>query len=90
MNLPEPLCKLAHVIFGILTILSAELCTVLPIIFFLTFTLYELDEEWNIGDHAFEEMRVEYTLGTLVHQMMVPSGKDIRAVGGATEIGETG
>jgi len=29
-----------------------------------------------------------YTLGDLVHQMLIPSGRGVRAVGGATELGE--
>ena len=55
-------CRLCHVLFGVATVFSADVNPVLPVVFFLTFTLYELDEEWSIGDHAFEEMR-EYGAG---------------------------
>jgi len=51
-----------HVIFGIATVIAVRVHPILPIIFFLTFVLYELDEEWYIGDHAFEELR-EYGVG---------------------------
>lgn len=57
--------RISHTVFGILTVLSAKLSAVLPIIFFLTFILYEFDEEWNEGDHAFEELR-EYGIGLAI------------------------
>ena len=60
--LPETLCKVCHVVFGVLTSIACLVHPTLSVIFFLTFILYELDEEWCIGDHAFEEMR-EYGVG---------------------------
>jgi len=62
MRLPESLCQICHAIFGFLTVQAVLVHPVLVGIFFLTFVLYEMDEEWNIGDHAFEEMR-EYGVG---------------------------
>jgi len=56
---------LFHVLFGIATVISAKISFVLPPIFFLTFVLYEFDEEWNLGDHAFEELR-EYGAGLFI------------------------
>ncbi|RLF47333.1 MAG: hypothetical protein DRN20_06100 [Thermoplasmata archaeon] len=63
---PERLIKrygwVFHVLFGIATVIAVRVHPILPLIFFLTFVLYELDEEWYIGDHAFEELR-EYGAG---------------------------
>lgn len=56
------LCKLAHVVFGILTVISAFISFTLPIVFLLVFIIYELDEEKNIKDTAYEELR-EYGIG---------------------------
>ena len=63
-------CTLCHTIFGIFTVLAVMVHPVLSVIFFLTFVLYELDEEWNVGDHAFEEMR-EYGVGLVIGLMVV-------------------
>ena len=68
--IPECICKLCHVIFGMLTVWSSFAHPVLVGIFFLTFVLYELDEEWNNGDHAFEEMR-EYGIGLALGLLVV-------------------
>jgi len=61
---------LFHVLFGIATVISAKISFVLPPIFFLTFVLYEFDEEWNLGDHAFEELR-EYGAGLFVGVLFI-------------------
>ncbi len=62
MNAKEICCKICHVTFGFLTVLSSKICITLPLVFLATFILYEMDEEWNIGDHAIEELR-EYGTG---------------------------
>ena len=54
-----------HILFGMFTVYSVKIDLVLPLIFFCTFILYELDEEWTIGDHAFEELR-EYGTGLAI------------------------
>jgi len=68
--LKEWMCKLAHVLFGTITILSAKVGVVLPIVFLVTFVLYEFDEEWNIKDTAYEELR-EYGIGLVIGVMLV-------------------
>jgi len=62
MPTPRWLSSLCHILYGLVTVFSADVNAVLPPILFLAFTLYELDEEWSRGDHAFEEMR-EYGAG---------------------------
>jgi len=65
MSVYERLCQLCHVGFGAITVIACNLHPELAMIFFLTFLLYEWDEEWNIGDHAFEELR-EYGIGLVI------------------------
>jgi len=50
--------------------------------------VYNLNFRSTVKSVFYVEYGGIYTLGTLVHQMMVPSGRGVRAVGGATEIGE--
>jgi len=52
----------AHVLFGILTTISARISPLLPLAFFAAFLAYEGDEEKILGDALFEEMR-EYATG---------------------------
>ena len=68
--LKEWMCKLAHVLFGAITILSAKVGVVLPIVFLVTLILYEFDEEWNIRDTAYEELR-EYGVGLVIGVMLM-------------------
>ena len=53
---------LAHVTFGFLASVSVLISPILTVINFLIFLIYELDEEWNISDEAYEELR-EYGFG---------------------------
>ena len=53
---------LAHVTFGFLASVSVLISPVLTVINFLIFLIYELDEEWNISDEAYQELR-EYGFG---------------------------
>ena len=64
-KMKEIFYKLCHVMFGMLTVYSAKVDMSLPLIFFLTFLIYELDEEFNLGDHAIEELR-EYGVGLTI------------------------
>jgi len=57
------LYDLAHVVFGILTVLAAAYVhPVVSAIMFLTFIIYELDEEWHLEDESYEDIR-EYGIG---------------------------
>jgi len=53
---------LAHVTFGFLASVSVLISPILTVINFLIFLIYELDEEWNISDEAYQELR-EYGFG---------------------------
>jgi hypothetical protein len=60
---------LAHVTFGFLASVSVLISPVLTVINFLIFLIYELDQEWNISDKAYEELReygFGFGLGTIV------------------------
>ncbi len=55
----------AHVIAGIITILSYQLCFILPLILYLGFRDYELNEEFHIKDMAFKDIQ-EYIIGLFI------------------------
>ena len=62
MKIPEPLTKMGHALFGFTSALAAA---VNPIFFPTSaalFVIYELNEEWGLGDEAYEEIR-EYLYG---------------------------
>ncbi|TDA41329.1 MAG: hypothetical protein DSO07_05100 [Thermoproteota archaeon] len=48
--------NLAHVAFGFLSSMSVIISPVLTAVSFLIFLLYELDQEWKLGDTAYEEL----------------------------------
>ncbi len=56
---------LCHVIAGIITVVSYEICFILPIILYLGFRDYELNEEYHIRDMAFKDIQ-EYIIGLFV------------------------
>jgi len=56
------LCSLSHFMAGLLSGLAAAVNPVLTIVGFAVFLIYELDEEWNLNDTAYEEIR-EYGAG---------------------------
>jgi hypothetical protein len=60
--LRDILLSLAHIIFGFLASVSILIHPVLTIINFLIFLVYEMDQQWTISDHAYQELR-EYGLG---------------------------
>lgn len=59
------LCRLAHVTWGILTSLMSFTNPVLSVIMFISFLVYELDEERTIRDPAYQEV-FEFSLGLFV------------------------
>jgi len=56
---------LAHLIAGVVTILSFQICFILPAILYLGFRDYELNEEGHIGDMAFKDIQ-EFMIGLFV------------------------
>jgi len=57
------LTDLAHIAFGILTVLAVVYVhPVVSVIMFLTFIIYELNEEWHLEDESYEDIR-EYGIG---------------------------
>jgi len=57
------LTDLAHVVFGFLTVLaSVYVHPVISVIMFVTFIVYQLDEEWHLEDESYEDIR-EYGIG---------------------------
>ena len=60
--LKDILFSLAHITFGFLASVSVLISPVLTIINFLIFLTYEMDQEWNMRDEAYQEIS-EYGLG---------------------------
>jgi len=53
---------LAHILFGLVTAMISLVSPILSIINTVVFIIYELNEEWNLSDKAYEEI-MEYMLG---------------------------
>jgi len=53
---------LAHVTFGFLASVSVLISPVLTIVNFLIFLVYEMEQDWRLGDYAYQELR-EYGFG---------------------------
>ena len=60
------LTKLAHFLAGLLTGYSTEFSIVLPILLFLVFIIYELDEDWHLSDESYRDI-LEYALGLYLY-----------------------
>jgi hypothetical protein len=54
--IPEPLTRIGHALFGFLCALATQVNVALSIIGSILFLIYELDEEWRLGDEAYEEI----------------------------------
>jgi len=54
--------SLAHITFGFLASVSVLINPVLTVINFLIFLVYEMDQDWRLGDYAYQELR-EYGFG---------------------------
>mgnify|MGYP006977942666 CR=1 FL=1 len=62
MNIPEPLTQIGHMAFGFISTLAVLVNPVLPPLAAALFLIYELNEEWCLGDEAYQEIR-EYLYG---------------------------
>lgn len=56
------LAGIAHGVAGFLTALSGQVCFMLPIVLYLGFRDYELNEEGHIHDEAFKDIQ-EFVIG---------------------------
>lgn len=59
------IATLAHVVFGLISVLSVMIHPILPILTSLLFIIYELDEEWHLDDEAYDELK-EYMVGVTI------------------------
>ena len=68
----EELCKkmvhIAHILFGVLTALVSDISPVLSAINTSVFVIYELDQEWNLKDTAYEEI-LEFLIGLAIGEI---------------------
>jgi hypothetical protein len=56
------LCRVAHVVYGLLSALSVRVSPVLTVVMAAVFIIYELDEEWRLSDYAYDEL-IEFMTG---------------------------
>ena len=70
LNIPELLCRVAHVFFGFLCVLAVLISPVLTVVGFIIFFTYELNQQWRKDDWFDEEM-VEYGVGFSVGVIML-------------------
>lgn len=66
----SPLYIIAHIVFGIITVLSALISQTLPLVFFFTFTAYETSEYVKKHDTLYLEFR-EYGIGLALGFVLV-------------------
>ena len=57
------LCKLCHMVFGFLCVVSYLLNFILPVVIFMVFFVYELSESLNLKDKWFDEETREFAYG---------------------------
>lgn len=53
---------LSHVSFGFICSVSVVISPVLSVLTFLIFLVYELNQDWRLGDYSYQEFR-EFGLG---------------------------
>jgi hypothetical protein len=63
-------CKIAHFAAGFSTALVSTLNAVLSILLFITFLVYELDEDWHISDEAYRDI-LEYAVGLYTASILI-------------------
>lgn len=61
---------IVHLLAGILTIFSYQICFIIPVILYLGFRDYELNEEGHIKDMAFKDIQ-EYLIGLFLGVIII-------------------
>lgn len=59
------LFTVVHMLAGIITILAIQVSFVVPFLLFCGFMIYELNEDWHLGDGAYRDI-LEYDVGMFV------------------------
>jgi len=55
---------------GFSTALVSMLNSILPILLFVVFIIYELDEDWHLSDEAYRDI-LEYALGLYIASILL-------------------
>ncbi len=61
--------KTIHFLCGFLTAYSTEFNLILPMLLFLVFILYELDEEFHLSDESYADIR-DYAIGLYAYVIL--------------------
>ena len=63
------LTDLAHTLLGVLIIVLTKVNPLASILLFLTFLVYELDEDWHLHDQAYQDI-LELMIGMVISSIV--------------------
>ena len=63
------LTDLSHVLLGVLIIVLTKVNPLASILLFISFIIYELDEDWHINDNAYGDI-LELMLGMVISSIV--------------------
>ena len=65
----KKLTDLAHAVLGVLIIVLTKVDPLASILLFLTFLVYELDEDWHLHDQAYQDI-LELMIGMVISSIV--------------------
>ena len=65
----KKLTDLAHALLGVLIIVLTKVNPLASILLFISFIIYELDEDWHINDNAYGDI-LELMLGMVISSIV--------------------
>jgi hypothetical protein len=63
------LTDLAHTLLGVLIIVLTKVNPLASILLFISFIIYELDEDWHISDQAYQDI-LELLVGMVISSIV--------------------
>jgi hypothetical protein len=61
-NIRKVLYSVTHFLGGVITGVVSRVNPILAVLMFITFIIYELDEDWHLNDDAYKDI-LEYMVG---------------------------
>ena len=65
----KKLADLAHALLGVLIVVLTKVNPLASILLFLTFLVYELDEDWHLHDQAYQDI-LELMVGMVISSIV--------------------